>query len=216
MTTLSAVNRSSPIQETPDVAGTPPVAASAASLLPEPSVAGFGGDSVAALAALLTRADEQDRAHGRALEHTEDAAAMKDADQEVEAMRERADDDEKAAVTNGVAEAAGGALTIGSAFVASPADPKKDINWNTALQGGAKLSEGVGKILAAGYTASAEQDGATAAKFGAASEADVRAYNEAHDEAQAASDAMQKVEQFLDQFQQTNNATRLLAANFRA
>jgi septation ring formation regulator EzrA len=65
------------------------------------------------------------------------------------------------------------------------------------------------------YRGNADSADASAARFDAEAQSDLRRYNEAQGDVQTANQAMQKVEQFLDQIQQTENATRLTAATFR-
>jgi hypothetical protein len=205
--TSSALN-SGPVSDCP--------IAISSSLLPEPACSGLAPGSVAALAALLTEVDQQDRTSAREIQQTTDQAAMHEEDQRVQAMRQKANDDESQALVSGIAGIAGGALAVGSAFVSAPAQGSSAPNWGTALQGAGKAAPDVGTILAASYKASADRDDADATHFEVEADADLRSYAEAGDDAQSANDSLQKVRAFLDQMQQTENATRLAAAGYRA
>ncbi len=187
-------------------------------LLPAPSDTNLGGASIEQLAMLLTRADEQDRNQARALQQTADAAATAEDSQQVQAMRQKADSDRDAAIWSGAGDIVAGAFTAASACVDAPAQGAASgtIDWHAALEAGAKASPGVAAIVSGGCKASGEQDDASAAQSGASAQADLRRYDEARDDAQAASDSIQKVEQFLDQILETQNATRLAAASLRA
>lgn len=186
------------------------------SFLPEPAPSGLAPGSIAALAALLTEVDQQDRASARELQQTSDQAAMHEEGQRVQAMRQKASDDESQALTSGIAGLVGGALTVGSAFMSQPAQGAGGTNWATAFQGAGKAAPDIGTILAAGYKASADRDDADAVQHEVEADADLRSYAEAEDEVQSANDSLQKVRAFLDQMQQTENATRLAAAGYRA
>ncbi len=170
---------------------------------------------MAALAALLTRADEQDRTQARAIEQTADEAAMKEDDEQVDQMRQKADDDRNGAIWSGLGEVAGGAMALTAAFVAPPASGTGGTDWHGALDAGSKAMPGVGTIAAGSCKADGDQADANAAQFAAQSQAGIRSFDEAHDEEQSANDSLQKVSQFLDQVQQTQNATRLSAATCR-
>lgn len=194
-------------------AGASPIAAS---LLPEPTCSGLSCGSVASLAALITAVDEQDRSGARELQQTTDHLAMQEQEQRVQAMRQKADDDMSQAWASGLAGMASGALTIGSAFVNAPAQGSSSPCWGTALQGAAKAAPDIGALFAAGYKVAADRDDANAAHFEVEADADLRTYAEAGDDAQSANDSIQKVRDFLDQLQQTESATRLAAAGYRA
>lgn len=215
MTLVSATNATSAVSQATVASSTSAVNTSDAPLLPEPSEC-LGGSSVESLAALIMQADQQDRAQSRTLQTTEDNAALQDSNRQVAALRQKADDDRDSALASGIGEAASGALTIGSAFFAPPSPDSQGFNWNTGLQGGAKAAQGVGDIVAACKKGDAEQRDADEAQYSSASQADVRAYETARSDAQDADASMQKVEQFLQQYQQTENASKLTAASYRA
>lgn len=213
----NAISSATVVSSTPDGSqpsdGATPIAPS---LLPEPALGGLEVGSVAALAALLTEVDQQDRTSARELQTTTDQAAMHEEEQRVQAMRQKADDDQGQAFATGLAGIAGGALTIGSAFLSAPAQGSSAPNWGTALQGAGKAAPDVGTLVASGYKAAADRDDADAAHFEVEADADLRRYADAGDEVQSANDSLQKVRSFLDQMQQTENATRLAAAGYRA
>ncbi len=209
----SASPLSSPLDGSQPSDGSAPIASS---LLPEPALGGLAVGSVAALAALLSEVDQQDRTSARELQTTTDQAAMHEEEQRVQAMRQKADDDQSQALATGIAGIAGGALTIGSAFMSAPAQGSSAPNWGTALQGAGKVAPDVGTFVAAGYKAAADRDDADATHFEVDADADLRRYAEAGDDVQSANDSLQKVRSFLDQMQQTENASRLAAAGYRA
>jgi hypothetical protein len=188
------------------------------SLLPEPFPDSLGDGAIARLAILLTEADEQDRRSARDIAQKADAAAATEENERVQAMQEKADADSDQALWSGVGEIAGGLCTAGGAFVggasasSSTQVAQHGFDWRAVLDGAAKTLPGVGTIGAGGRKAAADQDDANAARLDAQSQIDVRRYSEANDDAQTARDAIQKVEQFLEQIQQTKNAARLSAA----
>ena len=215
MTTIAAANGLSAVTPATVATSTSPVDSSDAPLLPEP-FGELGRGSVASLAALIMQADQQDRTQSRALERTEDNAAVQDSNRQVAALRQKADDDRDSALANGIGEAASGALTMGSACFAPPSSTSQGFSWNSGLQGAAKAAEGAGAIVSACKKGDAEQADASAAQYAATSQADVRAYDTARSDAQDADASMQKVEQFLQQYQQTENASKLTAATYHA
>jgi hypothetical protein len=224
---MTSVNGASCVQLLASVSS-PLSPASEGSLLPDPTDSALGGGSIEQLAVILTQADEQDRTQSRALEQTADNAATREENQQVDAMRQKADSDRDAAMWTGVGEIVGGALTAGSACVTASANaadgtarsdgvpPRGNVDWHAALEAAAKASPGVGTIASGACSASGQEDDASASKSGAAAQADLRRCNEARDDAQAANDSIQKLEQFLDHVLETQNATRLAAAGLRA
>jgi hypothetical protein len=174
------------------------------------------------LAVLLTRADEQDRAAARQVEDAAEEAAMNQADQQVAELRAKAGAEENAAFAEGIGEIAGGAcsiwasLTSPSTSTTGASAASKPSTLNVALSGGAVALPAAGKMVGGVYTGDAGRDNAEATRFEAQSQADIRRYDRAQSDAQAADQSIQRVEQFLEQTQQTENATRLAAATFRA
>jgi hypothetical protein len=175
------------------------------------------GDSVAALAMVLTEAEEQDRSSARAIEQEADKASMQQEDERVQAMRQKADDDASAALASGLSGIAGGAATVGSSFTsgASPGSPSSGPDWHLALDGAGKAAPSIGTLVSGGYKAAADRDDAAAAQFEAGAQAELRRYGEAHDAVQSATDSLQKVRDFLGQMQESENAARLAAAGLR-
>ncbi len=208
LSSVSSVNPSSALGTSDATDGAMPTS----SLLPEPACSG----SVAALAMLLTALDEQDRAGAREIQQTTDQAATREEDQRVQAMRQKADEDENQGLASGLAGLAGGALTIGSALISAPSQGSSTPNWGGVLQAVGKVAPDIGTLVGTGYKASADRDDADAAHFEVEADADLRRYSEAGDDVQSANDSLQKVRAFLDQLQQTENATRLAAAGYRA
>src|SRR5580698_8930131 len=208
----SSVSSVNPVSSALAASDPPDGTMPSASLLPEPACSG----SVAALAMLLTELDEQDRAGARAIQQTTDQAATREEDQRVQAMRQKADDDESQGLASGLAGIAGGALTVGSAFMSAPSQGSSGTNWSGVLEGAGKVAPDIGTLVGAGYKAAADRDDADATHFEAEADTDLRQYSEAGDDVQSANDSLQKVRAFLDQLQQTENATRLAAAGYRA
>lgn len=176
-------------------------------LLPPPIGAGLGGGSMAVLAELLTRADEQDRTASRQMETAADQAAMQEAEQHAQDLRDKANADLCEGLATGVAEFAEGALTVGGAFAESAQTSL------TALGKGAEAAGAIGAGLAKG---DGDRDEAHGVMHDAQSQQAIRLYNRAHDDAQGANQSIESVQRFLDQVQQTQNATHLAAATFRA
>jgi hypothetical protein len=189
---------------------------SAPALLPDPAPFDLSDGSMAALAMLLTKADAQDRGEARRIEGAADQAAARDDAAQVAQMRDKIGADWGQALATGIAEGVGGACSIGSAFVAPPTPGDASFNAHTALEGAGQASSAIGTIVSGSYKADAQGDDAAAAEAESRSQADIRRYGQAHEDAQAADASIQKVAQFLEQVQQTQNATQLTAATFRA
>jgi len=195
-----------------------------AGLLPEPDACGLCDGSMAELSMLLTRADEQDRVASRRIETTADQAATREENDRVAQLQAKAGDDESQALASGIAGIAGGALAVVGSFVSSPAasnppgasDAAHPTDWHQVLGGLSGVAPSVGGLIASQYKAASDRADADGARSEAQAQADLRRYNQAHEDTQATNQSMQKVEQFLDQVQQTENATRLTAATFRA
>lgn len=180
-----------------------------AAILPDPGV-DLGDGSISQLAVLLTRADEQDRAAARQIEDAADKAATQAANERVQQLREKADADRSQGIAQGLLGIAGGVCTALGGFAA------KDSAGRLGLEGGGQAMPAFGQVVGAQFKSEAEEADANAAQLDAQAQADIRRYDEAHDDEEAASQSLQKVEQFLDQAEQAENATRLAAATFRA
>jgi hypothetical protein len=171
--------------------------------------------SVTQLAVLLTRADEQDRADQRNVEEVADQAATQEANERVAQLQQKADDTLSEGWASGIGDIAGGAATAAAGFYsgdgASARDPN-DVKIASSLTGAGHMAPGIGTIVSGGFKAQENRDDADAAKLDAQSQADIRRYNEAHENVQAANDAIKKVEQSLDQILQTQNAAHLAAS----
>jgi hypothetical protein len=193
-------------------------------LLPEPALGGLGDGSMAALAMLLTKADQQDRTESRQLEDAADQAASRDDSDRVAQLQAKASADETQAMVSGIAGIAGGACMLaGAAFPSGSAlnqnvgcEGTVSYDWNGALNGVGKALPDSSQVLSGPYRGAGDRAEAEAAKFEAQAQADLRRYGQAHEDAQAANESIQKVEQFLNNVQQTENATRLTAATYRA
>jgi hypothetical protein len=176
--------------------------------------------AIGQLAFLLTRADEQDRASARQVEDAADQAAMHDANDRVSQLRAKADADENAGLAEGIGGIAGGLCSIGAGLSAptgsSESSGARASTLHIALTAGTQALPGAGKVFQAVFTGDSGRDNAEAARFEAQAQAQTRQFDRARSDEQAANDSIQKVEQFLDQAQQTENATRLAAATFRA
>jgi hypothetical protein len=218
-----AIQRTTNLSLGPTAQDGPGADGSATALLPNPVPCGLSDGSLTELSMLLTQADEQDRAASRKLETTADQAATEEENQRVAQLQAKAQDDMNQALASGIGGIAGGVCTIVAGFTVAPAGSSA-----TGPAGAAQSTDpraiwtGMGSIVAKGGDLvaglaknSADKDDASAASFDAQSQSDLRRYNEAHDDVQASNQSMQKVEQFLDQVQQTENATRLSAATFR-
>ena len=186
-------------------------------LLPEPGACGLDDGCLARLAILLTQADQQDRTNARRVEQSADQAAMREENERVQQLRDKAAADGKAAWVSGAFTIAGGLCEIGSACFPGGHEPEagKPFDKREALDGAAKAMPGLGSIWSGSFKADADCADAAAADHQARADASVRLYNEAHEDAQAANESLQKVAQFLDQAQQSRNAARLTAATYR-
>jgi len=211
MPTIDRVNGSTNVHSTDSTTGpSSPASEAEESLLPEPSGA-MSEDAFANLAALLTRADQADAKDASSLQQVADQAATQEDDERVAKMREKADKDEAQGVWAGIGDIAGGLAALGGAFVTR--DPAGQIDWRNGLANGVKpVLSGSGAVIAGVYKGEADRSDADAAQAEARSQADVRRSQQMQQRATDANNSIQKVEQFLEQIQQTKNATRLAAA----
>jgi hypothetical protein len=176
--------------------------------LPEPAALPCGDASFAELAMLLTQADEQDRKASRQTEVAADQAAAEQDSSRVVQMRAKAQDDVNSALAEGLGEVVGGLSQCGVGVFHS--DTAKAL-----FGGGATAATGAGKIAGGAFRGDAGVRDADAAAAEAQGQADIRRSGQAHEDAQAASASLDKVEQFLDQVMQTQNATRLATVSVR-
>ncbi len=219
MTTIQTTQEVRSVQgglDAPAEAGEP----SSTPLLPQPFSAGLGGDAMAALAMLLTRADQQDSASARKLQDAADSAAVSQDSQRVAQMMDKADQDEAqglatgiADIAGGVATAVGGALSDGTGAGAKAADGASDVNERAIADGIGKAMPGLGSIVAGAYRAAGDRDDARAAQFEAGAQIALHRYDEAHGAEQAADASVEKVAQFLQTLQQSQNESRSAAAS---
>jgi hypothetical protein len=183
----------------------------ASSLLPVPVC--LSGDTITQLAMLMTQSDLQDQRSSTILEDAANHAAAADDAARIAQMMDKAKQDRAEALVTGIGEVAGGTLSILAAVLPSPstADPGAR-GWPGALSGAARVAPGVGTIVSAQFKGQVDADDAQAARYEAASSADVRLYNSAQTAAQADADAISKIAQYLQAILQTEAATRLKAA----
>lgn len=174
-------------------------------LLPEPDLCGLCGDSIAALAMLLTKADQQDRTASRRIEDAADQAASREENDRVEQLQAKARADASESLATGLASIGEGVCMAGATITDASI-------FNDAAKG----AHGIGDLFASQAKGDLGRADAGAAKFEAQAQADIRRYGQAHEDAQAANESIQKVEQFLNNVQQTENATRLATATYRA
>jgi hypothetical protein len=194
----------------------PSVVPEPASLVPPPA-GGLGDDAMTAIAILLTQADDNDRDTSRKIEDAADNAAVIDANARVNQMLDKANQDRDGALCSGLLGIAGGAFTIASGFVPDgkclATGAQVSTNWTALADGASKITPSLGSIVAGAYKATADRDDADAAKVEASEQLDIRRYNEAHEDVQAAEASIQKVEQFLQGVLESENAARLTAAS---
>jgi hypothetical protein len=186
------------------------------SLLPDPTSTGLPAGSIAELAVLLTKADEQERESDRELEQASDQAAVRDAQERVQQMMQKASDAESGALASGICSLVGGAVAVGGAFVPGASSSSSQSPALRVAEGVGKTLPEVGALMESVYTASAGRDDANAAQLDSATQADLRQYSEAQSDEQSANDSLEKVRTFLEQVQQSENATHLAAAGSRA
>lgn len=207
MSGIGSINQSTGVQSVSEAGAGSSASAprEAGSLLPDP--AHMASNSVVALAILMTRADQQEKSDQTKVENASNVAAAQEDASRVQALRDKASQDDSAGWASGLSDIAAGALAIsGAAFTDT-----KGLDTHDILTGISKAAPGAGSIVAAGYKAGADQDDATAAQAEAASQAEIRRYAAAQTAQQAAADSISKVAQYLDTTLQTEAATRLAA-----
>lgn len=189
-------------------------------LLPEPAATTLGGDTMTALAMLITRADDQDRAACRAVEDTASGAAIAQENQRVAQLMAKADQDAAQGLESGVGDIAGGVATSasgllpdGSSAAAKGEQDASGTNWRSFAEGLGKSMPGVGAIVSSGSRAEGDRDDARAAGFEAGAQMALRQYDGARSEAEAADASVQKVQQFLQACLQTEGESRASAAS---
>jgi hypothetical protein len=197
-----------------------PGEATTVSLLPEPFSAGLGGDSMAALAMLITQADQQDSASARKLQDISDSAAVTQGEQRVAQMMDKANQDQMQGLASGigdilggVATGIGGCVSDGTGEGAKAADGATGVNDRAIADGIGKAMPGLGSIVSSGFKAAGDRDDARAAQFEAGAQIALHQYDEAHGAEQAADASVQKVAQFLQNLQQTQGETASAAAS---
>jgi len=184
------------------------------SLLPQPVMI-LGGNAMTQLASLMTQCDEQSQINSTTMENAANKAAEQEDAARVASMRDKASQDFTGALVSGLSDVVAGGLAIGGAVVTggpgTSGTPAADAGrgWSGILNGGSKMfgSSGLGSILSAGYKAGADNDDANAAQHESASDADVRAYNAAASQVQAAADALSKIEDTISGILQTQAQT---------
>jgi hypothetical protein len=187
--------------------------AGAPSLVPPPGGdIPAGGNEMLALAELLTRADQSDRANARRTESIANQAEAQQDAARVAAMKDKANQDLYGAIAQGAGDIAGGVSTGLVAGVDKPDESK----WDETFRGGSQAFPGVGHIVAAVPKSAADNDDAAAAQAQAGSAVDERLSKQAHEDAQNATDSLKKVEEFLQAVNQSKNAAEQAAASFRA
>jgi hypothetical protein len=219
MTTIQTTQGISSIQTGPD--GSADVGQAAPTpLLPEPAALALGGDSMDALAMLLTRADQQDSASARQLQDEADNAAATQFSQRVAQMNDKANQDELQGLATGIGDILGGVATVvggcvsdGTGQGAKGADGATAVNGRAIADGIGKTMPGLGSIVSSGFKAAGDRDDARAAQFEAGAQIALHRYDEAHSAEQAADASVQKVAQFLQTLQQSQNESRSAAAS---
>jgi hypothetical protein len=208
MTTVQSIHRTSTVTltATDTTDSSTPASSDGTSLMPPPGL--FGGeDAMTALAALLVKADNKDRDTSRLIEDAADKSALDDANSHADALRDKANNEVTEAYINGGFQVAGGVATAASPFVPGGS------NWQTVVGSGKDALPGLGTILSAGFKADATRDDAQGVTLDAQAQCAIRRFNTAHDDEQAASESIQKVEQFLQSVVQSENETRNAAAS---
>jgi hypothetical protein len=191
----------------------------------------FPSDAYTQLAMMATEVDEQDRSIARETEDAADAAADASDEDRVAQMRAKAQDAESSALASGIGGVVGGLCGLAGAFVpcagdavgpdaggsagAAAAGTSSPSQLSRALDAGSRLVPNVGGLVASVYTGNAAGDDAAAARDEANAQADVRQATRAHDDEQAARSSLDKVTQFLDETEQSENAARLAAVSVR-
>src|SRR5258708_31561594 len=165
--TVETVRTTTPVPKTTDKlpAGETAIACESP-LLPEPTGCGLDDGGIARLAILLTQADQQDRTNARRVEQSADQGAMREENERVQQLRDKADADGKAAWVSGALTMAGGLCQIGSACVPGVHEPGggKAFDKREVLDGAAKAMARLGTILSGSFKADAERADADAAR----------------------------------------------------
>jgi hypothetical protein len=182
--------------------------ASAGALLPAPVSLGYGDSAMVELAMLLTQVDAQDRKASRQTEDAADQVAAQEENARVDEMRKKADDDEAEGIAKGIGDMVSGACGIVGGAIGDTA--------GKIIDAAGKGASGGGELASALFNGNADREDAEAAADDAQAQAALRRSSEAHEDAQAANAAIDKVEQAFDQAMQTQNATRLAAVTVRA
>lgn len=212
MTTITEVGPSNAVYEIAPTTGSSTSSGGLAtsSLLPEPMC--LSGNLVTQLAMLMTRCDLQDQINSTNVQDAADKASDQDEAARVQQMMDKADQDFGQALVTGIGDAIGGGLAIAGAVVPGGSTDAVGRGWAGVLSGAAKVAPGLGTITSAQFKANGDRDDAQATKYQAASDADVRMYNQAQSRAQAAAAAIATLEETLQGILQTQEATNLKAA----
>ncbi len=222
MSAIQGVQRASAASvaatDTTDAGATAPPDTS--SLLPEPSCCGLGEDAMTAIAALLVKADDKDRDTSRKIEDEADNAALADANLHADRLRDKANQDFDQALISGGLQFAGGVATAVSGVLSDGTRPGANdtaitvgSNWRKVFEGAGQALPGLGTIAGAPFKVATEHDDADGVMFDAQAQVQIRRFNGAHDDVQAANESVQKVEQFLQSVVQSENETRNTAAS---
>jgi hypothetical protein len=208
MTTVQSIHRTSTVAvtSTDTTDSSAPAPSDDTSLMPPPGL--FGGeDAMTALAALLVKADNKDRDTSRLIEDAADKSALDDAYSHADALSDKANKEATEAYVSGAFQIAGGLAT---SISAGRADGSA---WRVGWNGAGQALPGLGTILSAGFKADATRDDAQGVTLDAQAQCAIRRFNAAHDDSQAATESIQKVEQFLQSVVQSENETRNVAAS---
>ena len=221
MSTIYAVGRTAPMTAVLGADASNAASSSAgegsSSLLPEPS-AGIGGDAVTAIAMLMVKMNEQQRADATKTEDAADRAAELDNAARVQQLEQKANDDLTGALVGGVAGLVAGGLTVASGVLPENLMPNgvaNGTNWRPVAAGSSTAASALGTGTAGVYKFAADNDDAGAAKAQASADADVRQYNHANGEAESAAQSIAQVQQYLQAILQTQAATSSAATGYR-
>jgi hypothetical protein len=183
------------------------------SLLSQPvDLGGYGGDDLAELASLLTRADQRDRATSRTLQATEYFAEAKEDAAKVQAMHDKADHIRAEGWTTGLAEIGSGACGL---FAGTTTQVPGKLDPNDGWKAGAAALEAIGKVGGAQFKADQTEDDAKAAVHESAAKSADRFAQQCHQDELDSQEALKKVAEFLRGVREAQNGALSAAASYR-
>lgn len=170
------------------------------------------GDSLAELAMLLTKADQDEVREAHQREASEEAAQRAEERAKVDEMQARADDSEIGGWVDGVAAIGSGVGDLGAANLEPhPGLDRQDVM--VALKAG---SSAAGKAVTADYKAAGERHDARASEHASRAGWAERLGRHAEEDAAAAKDSAKKVAEVVKEIRASERDAMIAVATFRA